>query len=218
MTALKGESSLASEMVRTQIESRGITNPTVLDAMRQIPRHLFVPSQLAECAYEDHPLAIGEGQTISQPYIVALMTEALSLSSDDVVLEIGTGSGYQAAILAKIVRRVYTVETRELLFRRSRRLLASLGFSTIESRLGDGYYGWPERAPFNGIMITAAAGVVPGPLLSQLAEGGRLVIPYGSPPAHQRLTLVTRVGGRFHVRCITGVTFVPMVGRALRRA
>jgi len=216
MTAIKGESALAAEMVRTQIECRGITDRAVLEAMRQVPRHLFVPPHLRSSAYEDHPLTIGEGQTISQPYIVALMTECLATSASDVVLEIGTGSGYQAAILSRIVRQVYTIEVREVLFRRARRLFDSLGYTNVEIRYGDGYFGWPERAPFEGIIITAAVGLVPPPLLAQLSEGGRLVLPFGTPPGHQRLTLLTRIGGRCQVKHITGVTFVPMVGRAIR--
>ncbi len=216
MTAIKGEPILPAEMVRTQIESRGITDRAVLEAMRQVPRHLFVPAHLRSSAYEDHPLTIGEGQTISQPYIVALMTECLAVGDSDVILEIGTGSGYQAAVLSRIVRQVYTIEVREILFRRARRLFNALGYANIEVRYGDGYYGWPERAPFDGIMITAAVGVVPPPLLEQLAVGGRLVLPYGTPPGHQRLTLLTRIGQRYQVKHITGVTFVPMVGRATR--
>ncbi len=217
MTAVQGESILSAEMVRTQIECRGITDPAVLAAMRQVARHLFVPAHLRSSAYEDHPLTIGEGQTISQPYIVALMTECLALSDSDIVLEIGTGSGYQAAVLSRIVRQVFTIEVREVLFRRARRVLSALGCANIEIRHGDGYYGWPERAPFDGIIITAAVGLAPPPLLAQLKEGGRLVLPFGTPPGHQRLTVITRVGMRFQVRHITGVTFVPMVGRATRR-
>jgi len=217
MTAIKGESLLPAEMVKTQIESRGIMDRAVLEAMRQVPRHLFVPAHLRSSAYEDHPLSIGEGQTISQPYIVALMTECLAASPSDIVLEIGTGSGYQAAVLSKIVRKVYTIEVREVLFRRARRLFNALDYTNVEIHYGDGYYGWPERAPFDGIIITAAVGLVPPPLLAQLAEGGRLVLPYGTPPGHQRLTLLTRVGERYQVKHITGVTFVPMVGKATKR-
>ena len=210
---MQEENPLAVEMVRTQIECRGIADPTVLAAMRSVPRHLFVPAAMQPSAYGDHPLAIGEGQTISQPYIVALMTDCLSLTGEERALEIGTGSGYQAAVLSRIVHEVYTIEMREVLFRRSRRLFASLGYANIHSQQGDGYYGWPQAAPFDAIVITAAVGRVPPPLLDQLATGGRMILPLGTPPAHQRLTLITRTEATYKARHLTGVTFVPMTGR-----
>jgi len=204
-------------MVEDQVEARGIRNPGVLSAMRSVPRQLFVPAHLRSSAYEDRPLSIGEGQTISQPYIVALMTESLSLSGADSVLEIGTGSGYQAAVLSRIVKRVYTVEVRELHYRRSRRLFRQLGYDNIVSRHGDGYWGWPEFAPYNAIIMTAAIDHVPSPLFRQLAIGGRLIVPLGRPPDHQKLTLIRKVGRKYEVKYLTGVMFVPMTGRAQRK-
>jgi protein-L-isoaspartate(D-aspartate) O-methyltransferase len=206
----------AAEMVKSQIMARGICDPMVLQAMSLVPRHLFVPDRLRDAAYDDHPLAIGEGQTISQPYIVALMTESLGLGAPDTVLEIGTGSGYQAAVLSRIVSRVFTVEVREMLYRRARRLFVSLGLSNIECRHADGYWGWSEHAPYDAIVITAAVNHVPAPLFSQLKIGGRLIVPLGEPPSHQRLALVTRTGSKFRVQFLTGVMFVPMTGRAQR--
>lgn len=208
------DSDRAAKMVETQIEARGIRNPGVLSAMRFVPRHLFIPSYMRASAYEDRPLGIGEGQTISQPYIVALMTEHLDPHPDDVVLEIGTGSGYQAAVLSRIVRRVYTVEVREVHFRRSRRLFKQLGYENIEGKHGDGYWGWSEFAPYDAIIITAAVDHVPAPLFRQLKIGGRLIVPLGRPPEHQRLALITRTGRKLRVDYITGVMFVPMTGRA----
>ena len=203
------------QMVRTTIQDRGISDPRVLAAMQTVPRHRFVPDRLLSVAYADRPLPIGEGQTISQPYVVALMTESLNLSGNHRVLEIGTGSGYQAAVLAKIVQEVYSIEIKEKLHRESSRLLKDLGFANVKTRHGDGYFGWREAAPFDAIMITAAINHIPPPLLKQLTEGGRLILPLGNPFSYQNLTLVTKTGGNFTTKQITGVLFVPMTGHAL---
>ena len=202
-------------MVRGQIHSRGISDKSVLDAMLDVPRHYFVPPALSGQAYADHPLPIGEGQTISQPYIVALMTESLGLTETMRVLEIGTGSGYQAAILSKIAREVYTIEIKEKLQKRATRLLTNIGFKNIKARHGDGYFGWKEAFPFDCIMITAAVDHIPPPLLKQLKNGGRLILPLGNPFGYQNLVLVTKHGEDHTVRNITGVLFVPMTGFTL---
>jgi len=204
-------------MVSDQIQRRGISNPDVLASMSKTARHLFVPQDLISRAYADRPLPIGEGQTISQPYIVALMTESLKLNRDAKVLEIGTGSGYQAAVLSNIVTQVYTVEIKEKLHLGSSRLLRSLGYDNIETLFGDGYFGWAEKAPFDGIMITAAVDHIPAPLLKQLKNGGRLVLPLGNPFAYQNLVLVTKLDEDYTVKEITGVLFVPMTGYALEK-
>ncbi len=205
------------EMVREQIEGRGITDPRVLKAMREVPRHLFVPPELRSKAYSDRPLAIGEGQTISQPYIVALMTESLSLSPTYRVLEVGTGSGYQAAILASMTREVYTIEIKKRLYQQADRTLRALEFKNIYTRLGDGYSGWGSQERFDAIMITAAVDHIPPPLLQQLKDGGQLVLPLGNPFSYQNLVLVTKTDQDFTVKQITGVLFVPMTGYALDR-
>lgn len=205
------------KMVTNQIRARGITDPLTLSAMAEIPRHLFVPQSLRHQAYADRPLPIGEGQTISQPYIVALMTGSLKLSADDRVLEIGTGSGYQAAVLSKIVREVYSIEIKEKIFNQAKAVLLSLPFTNIKIRSGDGYFGWEEAAPFDAIMITAAIDHIPPPLLRQLKDGGRLILPLGDPFRYQNLTLVTRKGEDYTVKQITGVLFVPMTGHAIDR-
>jgi protein-L-isoaspartate(D-aspartate) O-methyltransferase len=163
-----------AEMVAAQIEERGVRDPRTLAAMRKVPRHLFVPPQMVHDAYADYPLPIGHGQTISQPYIVAFMTEALGLRGGETVLEVGTGSGYQAAVLAEIAARVYTIEIVAPLADESRERLARLGYGNVEVRAGDGYQGWPERAPFDAVIVTAAAPRVPEPLKEQLKDGGRL--------------------------------------------
>jgi len=199
-------------MVEEQIEGRGITDRRILDAMRKIPRHLFIDSSLKESAYGDHPLPIGEGQTISQPYVVAWMTESLSLKSTDRVLEIGTGSGYQAAVLAEIVKQVNTVEIRKGLKETADKLLNELGYENIKTEYGDGYYGWEQNAPFDAIIITASANHIPPPLIKQLREGGRLIIPLGKTLYYQTLTLVTKHGSELNVEQMGGVAFVPMIG------
>lgn len=203
------------KMVDYQIRRRGISNQKVLSAMALIPRHLFVPAELINQAYDDHPLPIGQGQTISQPYIVALMTESLKLKGGERVLEIGTGSGYQAAILAKTAKEVYTIEIKEKLFKKADKLLQSMDFNNVQSRHGDGYFGWAEAAPFDGIMITAAVDHIPPPLLKQLKDRGRLILPLGNPFSYQNLSLVTKNKDDYSVRQITGVLFVPMTGQAL---
>jgi protein-L-isoaspartate(D-aspartate) O-methyltransferase len=203
------------KMVLLQIRFRGVSDKKVLDAMSQVPRHSFVPEELVSQAYADHPLPIGQGQTISQPYIVALMTEILKLKGDERILEIGTGSGYQAAILAKIAKEVYTIEIKEQLYKKASNLLWSIGFSKINTRHGDGYFGWPEAAPFDCIMITASIDHIPPPLLKQLKNGGRLILPLGNPFSYQYLSLVTKHDDQYTVKQITGVLFVPMTGHAL---
>jgi len=203
------------KLVEKDIAGQGITDPKVLAAMRSVPRHCFVPKRLASKAYADTALPIGASQTISQPYVVALMTESLKLSGNHRVLEIGTGSGYQAAVLAKIVKEVYSIEIKEKLHRESSRLLKGMGFTNVKTRHGDGYFGWQEAAPFDAIMITAAINHIPPPLLKQLTEGGRLILPLGNPFSYQNLTLVTKTGGNYVTKQITGVLFVPMTGHAL---
>ena len=180
------------EMVRTQIADRNVTDEAVLKAMRAVPRHQFVPDRLADLAHTDRPLPIGHDQTISQPYIVALMTATVQPDSTDRVLEVGTGSGYQAAVLAEIVDSVYTIEIVPTLARTARVRLDSLGYDNVVVRTGDGYAGWPDRAPFDAIVVTAAPDQIPPPLIEQLALGGRMVLPVGPANAVQRLTLVTK--------------------------
>ena len=198
-----------NRMVEEQIERRGVEDPRVLGAMRQVERHRFVPDDAVAYAYDDSPLRIGHGQTISQPYIVALMTELLEPQPDDRVLEIGTGSGYQAAVLSLLVAEVYSIEIVEPLGESARAHLDSLGYDNVQVRIGDGYQGWPEHAPFDKIIVTAAPDHVPPALLEQLAEGGRMVLPVGD--AYQHLVLLTRTDGVIEERRITAVRFVPMV-------
>ena len=196
-------------MVDRQIEARGISDPEVLDAMRAVERHLFVPREQQEHAYEDRPLPIGHGQTISQPYIVAFMTEAARLKPGDKVLEIGTGSGYQAAVLARVVKEVYTVEIIGALAQSARATLAQLGYQNIFVKHGDGYQGWQEYAPYDAIIVTAAPDEVPGKLLEQLAAGGTMVIPVGS--FTQNLYRMTRTEEGIAKEALLPVRFVPMV-------
>ena len=205
------------EMVKRDIESRGVRDKKVLDAMMKVPRHLFVDTLQADRAYNDHPLPIGEGQTISQPYVVALMTEAVTLKGSERVLEIGTGSGYQAAILGEIVSEVFTIEIKKDLFEIVRDRLRGLGYGNIRAKHGDGYFGWEEHAPFDVIMVTASANHIPPPLLAQLKEGGRLIIPLGSTVFYQTLTLVRKEKGKFPIRELGGVAFVPMTGQAQKK-
>lgn len=196
-------------LVEHAIVARGITAPAVVDAMRSVPRHLFVPDDYRDQAYADHALPIGYGQSISQPYIVALMTDALDLEPDDNVLEIGTGSGYQAAVLAEIVDYVYTIEIIGALAERAAQTLASAGYDNVEVLHADGYFGWEEHAPFDAIIVTAAPDHIPPPLMAQLADGGRLVIPVGPPGGYQELWLVERSGDTFTTTSLGGVGFVP---------
>jgi protein-L-isoaspartate(D-aspartate) O-methyltransferase len=203
---------LRRRMVEEQLRRRDITAPEVLWAMGQVPRHLFVPARLREYAYEDHALAIEEGQTISQPYIVACMTQALEVKKGDRVLEVGTGSGYQAAVLAQLGMRVYSIEIIPSLAASARQRLQALGYDSVEVRTGDGYLGWPEAAPFQGIMVTAAPDHVPPALVEQLAEGGRLVLPVGR--GEQELLRLTRRGGQTRIDTLLPVRFVPMTGKA----
>ncbi|MBN2551723.1 MAG: protein-L-isoaspartate(D-aspartate) O-methyltransferase [Spirochaetales bacterium] len=205
------------DMVSRQIEARGVGDREVLEAMRAVPRHLFVPRTLQDRAYDDSPLPIGEGQTISQPYIVALMTELLAVRPEHRVLEIGTGSGYQAAVLSGLAGEVFSIEIKELLHDRATDVLRELGYDNVRTLHGDGYYGWEQEAPFDGIIITAAVDHVPPPLLQQLVDGGRLVLPLGHPFSFQNLVVVTRKGEDFRLQQITGVLFVPMTGKALEK-
>ncbi len=198
------------EMVRTQIADRGITDSLVLRAMRTVPRHKFVPDGDLLSAYDDHPLPIGYSQTISQPYIVALMSELLHPRKDMIVLEVGTGSGYQAAVLAEIVDSVFTIEIVRPLAISAQERLKVLGYTNVQVRAGDGYSGWPGHAPFDAIIVTAAVNHIPQPLIDQLAEGGRMVLPEGEPEGVQRLILVIKHGGKMNVEEILPVRFVPL--------
>lgn len=204
-------------MVRDQLESpsRGITNARVLAAMRRVPRHEFVPAELRGLAYEDRPLPIGYSQTISQPYIVAIMTERLEPQPTDRVLEVGTGSGYQAAVLAELVAEVYTIEIVEPLADRAAADLGRLGCTNVHVRAGDGYRGWPEEAPFDAVIVTCAPEAVPQPLVDQLAEGGRMIIPVG-PLHNQQLILLRKQDGELERKAVLPVRFVPMTGEAGR--
>ena len=196
-------------MVGSQIAARGVTDPATLRAMGTVKRHLFVPEASLADAYDDRPLPIGYGQTISQPFIVAYMTEITQPQRDHQVLEIGTGSGYQAAILAEIVRKVYTMEVVPELGNAARERLIKLGYRNVEVRIADGYDGWPEQAPFDAIVVTAAAEYIPPPLLKQLKDGGRMVIPIGSPFLVQTLMLVEKKGGQITTTQLMPVRFVP---------
>jgi protein-L-isoaspartate(D-aspartate) O-methyltransferase len=198
-------------MVERQIEARGVTDPAVLSAMRRVPRHLFVPEKYRSLAYNDHPLPIGGGQTISQPYIVAYMTEALDLTPADRVLEIGTGSGYQAAVLAELVKDVYTIEIVTALGLRAKETLRALGYENIHIRIGDGYKGWPQQAPFDAIIVTCAPEAIPETLKAQLKEGGRMVIPVGRAGSIQRLVKCIKKDGQLMETNVIPVRFVPMV-------
>jgi protein-L-isoaspartate(D-aspartate) O-methyltransferase len=199
-------------MVETQIAARGIRDPRVLEAMREVPRHSFIPADLASAAYHDRPLPIGHGQTISQPYIVAMMTELLELRSHDRVLEIGTGSGYQAAILAHLSAEVISIERIEPVAEKARKLLADLGIDKITVIVGDGTEGYPPRAPYDGIIITASTPEIPPPLIEQLADNGRLVAPVGGRDLQELVRLV-RQGDRIVRESYGGVMFVPLIGR-----
>ncbi len=202
---------LRRRMVKTQIKMRGVKDPRVLQAMLKVPRHLFVPEEYRNHAYNDYPLPIGYGQTISQPYIVAAMTELLDLKGDEKVLEIGTGSGYQTALLAELAGEVYTVERIPQLLERAKQVLSSLGYTNIYFKLADGTLGWPENAPFDRIMVTAAAPDLPQPLIDQLAEGGIMVIPVGSRYL-QTLKVVVKTGDKLRIKRVMECTFVPLIG------
>jgi protein-L-isoaspartate(D-aspartate) O-methyltransferase len=198
-------------MVERQLAGRGITDERVLEAMREVPRHRFVPEDMEDMAYRDTPLPIGHGQTISQPYIVAYMTQALHLTPDERLLEVGTGSGYQVAILSRLAKRVYSVERMNELSERAEQIVRELGYDNVEFRVGDGGYGWPEEAPFDAILVTAAAPEVPQPLIAQLADGARLVAPIG-PAGYQELIRLTKQGEGTKVDHLVPVAFVPLVG------
>ncbi|MGH3885298.1 MAG: protein-L-isoaspartate(D-aspartate) O-methyltransferase [Pseudonocardiaceae bacterium] len=197
-------------MVDRQIVARGVNDSRVLDAMRTVLRHEFVPREQIHRAYEDRPLPIGEGQTISQPYIVALMTELLDVQAGDVVLEVGTGSGYQAAVAAELTDRVYTVEILPELERRAAATLDRLGYAHVQTKNADGYFGWAEHGPYDGIIVTAAPDHIPAPLVQQLSEGGRMVIPVGPPGSYQTLWRLTKQQGKVVSENVTDVAFVPL--------
>jgi protein-L-isoaspartate(D-aspartate) O-methyltransferase len=203
-----------AEMVRSQIATRDIRDPRVLEAMREVPRHRFVPLDYRDRAYHDRPLPIGLGQTISQPYIVAAMTEFLRPEATDRVLEIGTGSGYQAAVVSRLVAKVYSIEIVPELAERAAKTLAELGYANVEVSSGDGYRGIPSEAPFDGILVTAAPDEIPEPLIEQLAVGGRMVIPVGD--FYQQLTVVEKTERGITKRAVFPVRFVPMTGEATR--
>ena len=211
LTAQESFTMQRDAMVREQIEARGVRDPRVLAALRRVPRERFVLPDATSLAYQDSPLTIGHGQTISQPYIVAVMSEAAAIGPDDVVLEIGTGSAYQAAVLGELARAVYTIEIIPELATRAQTTLQSLGYTNVTVRLGDGYAGWPEHAPFDAIVVTAAPPEVPAALKSQLKVGGRLVVPVGV--GDQELLVVERTADGFTEKHLMGVRFVPMVPR-----
>lgn len=202
---------MRKKMVKEQIISRGIRDPAVLKAMEKVPRHCFVSPGVTDYAYDDRPLSIGYDQTISQPYIVAYMTEIIHPKNTDKVLEIGTGSGYQAAILAEIVKQVYTIEIIEPLGLMARNTLNDLGYKNIEVKIGDGYNGWKEHSPFDGIIVTAAAESIPKPLIDQLNEGGRMIIPIGPQHSVQSLILIEKTDGKIKETEVLPVRFVPFI-------
>ena len=209
--------SARKKMVEGDLKGRDITDQNVLEIMGRVERHRFVDKHLQSVAYADHPLPIDEGQTISQPYIVALMTQILKLKSGEKVLEIGTGSGYQAAVLSEITDSVYSIEIRKNLAEKAETRLKELGYGNVKVKAADGYFGWEEYAPFDAVIVTCAANHIPPPLTKQLKEGGRLIIPLGSTTYYQTLTLITKIKGELDVQHISGVTFVPMVGEAEKR-
>jgi protein-L-isoaspartate(D-aspartate) O-methyltransferase len=205
---------MRKQMVESQIKSRGVKDARVLSAMLKVERHLFVPKEFQNSAYSDQPIPIGEGQTISQPYIVALMTELLELKGGERVLEVGTGSGYQAAILAELAGEVYTIEIIEKLASSAQKVLLELGYQNIRVKAGDGYLGWPEAAPFDAILITCAPDHIPKPLLDQLKEGGRMVVPVGT--YSQELKKIVKRSGKVETTDIIPVIFVPMTGEGIK--
>ncbi len=206
---------MREKMVETQIKARGVKDPRVLSALIKVERHRFVPEEYLDSAYSDQPLPIGEGQTISQPYIVALMTELLELKGNEKVLEIGTGSGYQASVLAELAKEVYTVEIVEPLASTARNRLLELGYQNIKVKAGDGYLGWPEAAPFDAIIITCAPDHIPKPLVQQLREGGRMVVPVGTYA--QELKKIVKRSGTTETTDVIPVVFVPMTGKGVKQ-
>jgi protein-L-isoaspartate(D-aspartate) O-methyltransferase len=206
---------MREKMVETQIKARGVKDPRVLTALLNVERHRFVPNEYLSSAYSDQPLPIGEGQTISQPYIVALMTELLELKENEKVLEIGTGSGYQAAILAELAKEVYTIEIIEPLASTARKRLSELGYQNVIVKAGDGYLGWPEAAPFDAIIVTAAPDHIPKPLIDQLKEGGRMVVPVGTHT--QELKKIVKRSGKMETTNVIPVVFVPMTGEGVKQ-
>lgn len=204
-------------MIERDLKGRGITDPRVLAAMEVVPRHLFVPERQRAAAYDDRPLPIGEGQTISQPYIVAVMAQLLELTGTERILEIGTGSGYHAAVLARLAAEVYSVEILGSLSARAKRLLEQIGITNVELKIGDGFFGWEEKAPFDAILMTAAAPRVPEPLWRQLRDGGRLILPLGAAGRTQKLMRVRKVAGKQVIEELSEVIFVPLTG-AIQKA
>jgi len=206
---------MREKMVENQIRARGVKDPRVLAALLKVERHRFVPEKYLDSAYSDQPLPIGEGQTISQPYIVGLMTELLALNGNEKVLEIGTGSGYQAAILAELAKEVYTIEIIESLASTAKKRLSELGYQNITVKAGDGYLGWPEAAPFDAIIVTAAPDHLPKPLIEQLKEGGRMVVPVGTYT--QELKKIVKRSGKMETIDVIPVLFVPMTGEGVKQ-
>jgi protein-L-isoaspartate(D-aspartate) O-methyltransferase len=206
---LQDYSALREAMVKTQVEARGIQDSAILTAMRKVPRHKFVPANYVDYAYDDTPLPIGYEQTISQPFIVAYMTRMIKPQAGQTVLEIGTGSGYQAAVLAEIVKQVYTIEIVEPLGKEAAERLKNLNYKNIEVKIGDGYAGWKEHAPFDAIIVTAAAPYIPAPLKEQLKDGGRMIIPVGATDEEQQLMLVEKSGNKYKTKSMMPVRFVP---------
>ena len=204
-------------MVAEQILRRGVGDSQVLAAMRKVPRDRFLPPDVKNLSYDDRAIPIGYGQTISQPYVVAFMTDALDLKPTDKVLEIGTGSGYQAAILAELVKEVYTIEIIEPLGTRATGILSELGYKNVNTRIGDGYRGWNEAAPFDAIIVTCSPDAIPQPLIDQLAEGGRMIIPVGPQGEPQQLVLLRKSGGRIEQKKVLPVVFVPMTGEVEKK-
>jgi protein-L-isoaspartate(D-aspartate) O-methyltransferase len=203
---------LRAEMVNEQLITRGITDKRVLDAFRKVPRHLFIPENLRNSAYDDCALPIGSGQTISQPYMVAIMTEKLEIKGPEKVLEVGTGSGYQAAILAELAQKVVSIERHASLSENAQKILLELGYTNVEMRIGDGTEGFVQEAPFDTIIVTAACPAPPPPLIDQLAEGGRLVLPVGDRYL-QNLTIIRKIKGKIETESSIGCMFVPLLGR-----
>jgi protein-L-isoaspartate(D-aspartate) O-methyltransferase len=216
ITNLKGDfRAMRERMIETQIKDRGVKDPRVLSAMLKVERHLFVPRELQSSSYDDRPLPIGEGQTISQPYIVAFMTEQLELKGTEKILEIGTGSGYQAAILAELAKEVYTIEIVKSLGLSAQKRLEEMGYLNVFVKVGDGYLGWPETAPFDAVIVTCAPDHIPNPLIEQLKEGGRMIVPVGS--FSQELKKIVKRSGKVETTDVLPVAFVPMTGEGIKK-